>query len=360
MEEMGLSNSFWAGRSVFLTGHTGFMGGWLATYLIRRGACVHGYALPPPSSPNFFEVTDLAAHMASSIFADVRDLDALSSAMRDARPSVVFHLAAQPLVRRAFAEPIATVSTNVMGTANLLEAVRHIDGVQAAVVVTTDKVYRNFERHEPYSEDDELGGLEPYSASKAASEFIVDAWRHSYLDTAGVGVATVRAGNIFGGGDWAADRLVPDAVRMFTAGKPLLLRHPNSTRPWQHVLDPLSGYLTLAEQLASDREPYSEGWNFGPATGDCRSVRDVARLMVENWGEDARFEIEGDERIFEQGFLSLSSNKARKRLDWTPRWSLEVGIQNAMEWYRVFAHGADMWEFTLKQMERHESLGERA
>lgn len=359
MEALEVS-TFWQGRVVFMTGHTGFMGGWLATFLKSRGAHVHGYALPPPSNPSFFETTGLAGQLTSSMIGDVRDPDRLRDAICDARPSVVFHLAAQPLVRRAYAEPLETVSTNVMGTANLLEAARHAEGIEAIVVVTTDKVYRNLNRHEPYTEGDELGGREPYSASKAASEFIVDAWRHSYLDVGEKGVATVRAGNIFGGGDWAADRLVPDAVRTFMAGDPLILRHPNSTRPWQHVLDPLYGYLNLAERLVSDRQAYSEGWNFGPVTSDCRPVRELAQLLVQNWGDGASFVVEGDDRIFEERFLSLDCRKAMERLEWTPRWPLETGIKKAIEWYRAFAQGADTWKFTLEQIEQHECQGARA
>lgn len=346
-----MSDSFWNNRPVFLTGHTGFMGGWLAAYLLARGARVHGYALPPDTDPAFFDATGLGHRLASSVLADIGDLDRLSGAIDDVRPSVAFHLAAQPLVRYAHANPMETVATNVMGTANLLEATRRNPGVKAVIVVTTDKVYRNVGQAEPYSEEDELGGREPYSASKAASEFIVDAWHHSYLREQGKGVAAIRAGNIFGGGDWAADRLVPDAIRTFSAGQPLVLRNPASTRPWQHVLDPLRGYLTLAEKLVEQPDDFSGKWNFGPEMQDCRPVIDLAHLIAANWSDDARIAVEGDNSVFEERFLSLDSGKAARRLDWTPRWSLETGVRNAVEWYRAHAEGADMWAFTSDQIE---------
>ncbi|MWV26697.1 CDP-glucose 4,6-dehydratase [Aurantiacibacter rhizosphaerae] len=353
---MAVIDNFWQDRPVFVTGHTGFMGGWLCAYLMHRGARVHGYALPLPTDPSFFDATGLGERLATSKFGDVRDLDALTAAMQSAAPSVVFHLAAQPLVRRAHAEPMETVSTNVMGTANLLEAARHVPSVKAIIVVTTDKVYRNLDRQEPYTEDSELGGREPYSASKAASEFIVDAWRHSYLHAQDIGVASVRAGNIFGGGDWAQDRLVPDAVRTFEKGQPLVLRNPNSTRPWQHVLEPLHGYLTLAERLVSDGEEFAGGWNFGPALNDCRPVGELAQLMAQSWGTGASIEVEPDQRIFEEQFLSLDCSKARSGLGWRPRLSLEQGVEQAIAWYRAYAEGADMWNFTTRQIEDMETM----
>lgn len=350
-------SDFWHDRSVFLTGHTGFMGGWLAALLTRRGARVHGYALPPSTEPSFFEATGLADRIASSTYGDVRDLSALAGAMRKAAPSIVFHLAAQPLVRRAHAEPVETFSTNVMGTAHVLQSMRDISGVEAGVIVTTDKVYRNLDREEPYRETDELGGKEAYSASKAASEFVVDAWRHSYLGPAGIGVATIRAGNIFGGGDWAADRLVPDAIKGFQAGQPLCLRNPNATRPWQHVFDPLPGYLTLAEKLASDRQAFAGGWNFGPALSDCRPVGELAQFLAREWGAGAEVRVEAGDGIFEERLLALDSGKATDRLGWAPRWGLEQAVVKAIAWYRARLEGADMWDFTQGQIAEHEASG---
>ncbi|MEE8515679.1 MAG: CDP-glucose 4,6-dehydratase, partial [Alphaproteobacteria bacterium] len=271
MPGFGLDTGFWAGRRVFVTGHTGFMGGWLCLWLGRLGAEVYGYALTPPTEPSLFEAAGLASHMASTI-ADVRDYERLSAALQAARPEVVLHLAAQPLVRRAYAEPVETYATNVMGTVNLLEAVRQCPTVRAAVIVTTDKVYENHERTRGYRETDALGGREPYGNSKACAEFAADAYRRSYFHDSDTGIATVRAGNIIGGGDWAQDRLVPDAMRAFAVGEPLHIRHPNSVRPWQHVLEPLSGFLVLAERLAAAPADWAGGWNFGPDENDARTV----------------------------------------------------------------------------------------
>jgi CDP-glucose 4,6-dehydratase len=349
-------NTSWQGRRVFLTGHTGFMGGWLSALLVRHGARVFGYAKPPESEPSFFSATDLAARIERSTIADIRDLERLCEAIGEAEPEVVFHLAAQPLVRRAHAEPLETFSTNVMGTANLLEAVRRSSHAKAVLVVTTDKVYRNDNRREPYAEEERLGGREPYSASKAACEFVADAWRHSYLAERGVGVATIRAGNIFGGGDWAVDRLVPDAMRCFAAGQPLTLRHPEATRPWQHVLEPLPGYLTLAERLAASPDEFAEGWNFGPALESCRPVGEVARLVAEAWGEEAEVRAARGDGIFEERLLAIDCAKARRRLGWEPHLSLEDAVALTVDWHRQQQGGADMWSVTLAQIADYDRL----
>ena len=348
--------TYWQGRSVFLTGHTGFMGGWLSALLVERGARVSGYALAPESEPSFFSSTGLSGRIERSTIADVRDFDRLAEAIGEAEPEIVFHLAAQPLVRRAHAEPLETFSTNVMGTANLLEAVRRSASVKAALVVTTDKVYRNENRAEPYIEEDRLGGREPYSASKAACELVADAWRHSYLRERGVGVATIRAGNIFGGGDWAADRLVPDAMRCFAAGRTLELRHPEATRPWQHVLEPLPGYLTLAERLATSPGEFAEAWTFGPALDSCRPVGEVAGLVAEAWGEGAEVRLGQVGGIFEETLLAIDSAKAHSRLGWEPRLSLEQAIARTVEWHRAHESGADMWSATLQQIADYDRL----
>lgn len=352
MEGLGVTADFWRDRSVFLTGHTGFMGGWLAAFLIAQGARVHGYALPPATDPAFFDIIGLGERLSTSILADIGEVDHLRRSLDDAAPSVVFHLAAQPLVRYAHANPVETVATNVMGTVHLLEAVRRNSGVQAAVVVTTDKVYRNLDRSEPYREGDPLGGREPYSASKSASEFILDAWEHSFLREQGKGIAAIRAGNIFGGGDWAADRLVPDAIRTFSAGKPLELRNPASTRPWQHVLDPVRGFLELAEKLVDRPADFSGKWNFGPEIDDCCEVAELARLLATSWSKSARIEIGKGDGVFEERLLTLDCQKARERLGWTPRWPLATGVHKAVEWYRGHANGADMWEMTMSQIEQ--------
>lgn len=357
MEDLVLSN-FWQGRRVFITGHTGFMGGWLSSLLSTRGALVHGYALQPPSEPSFFTATSLDLRIASSTIGDIRDGAGLRSALNATQPEILFHLAAQPLVRAAYADPLETFSTNVLGTAQVLDGLRQCESVKAALVVTTDKVYFNENRDAPYAEGDRLGGREPYSASKASSEFVVDAWRHSYLLPLGKGVATIRAGNIFGGGDWAANRLVPDAARAFNAGGALVLRYPDSTRPWQHVLDPLPGYLALAERLAAEPGNFSLGWNFGPSPEDCRSVGELAQMLATAWGVGATVEVRPADEIFEEKLLALDSSMAEARLGWRSRWPLAEAVENTAEWYRAFYRGADMWATTLGQIEAFEAAGE--
>jgi CDP-glucose 4,6-dehydratase len=351
---MALS-SFWQGRSAFVTGHTGFMGGWLASALLARGARVHGYALDPPDGPSFFSATGLAGRVTSSTIGDIRDGARLRAALLAAQPEVVFHLAAQPLVRAAHHTPIETFSVNVMGTAQVLEELRGIDSVRTALMVTTDKVYLNDSRATPYRESDRLGGREPYSASKACCEFVVEAWRHSYLRKCGIGVATIRAGNIFGGGDWAADRLVPDAIRNFSAGQPLILRRPQATRPWQHVMEPVAGYLLLAEHLMHDPERFSTAWNFGPPPVDCRPVAELAQLLAAAWGHGATVQAQPQDSIFEETLLSLDSTHAETELGWHPRWMLDTAILKAAEWYRAHGTGCDMWELTQQQIQQFES-----
>ena len=342
--------SFWNQRRVFITGHTGFKGGWLSLWLSRLGARVTGYALPPPTTPSFFEATGLERRL-TSVIGDIRDLDALDRAMGATQPEVVFHLAAQALVRRAHADPIETIGSNVMGTAHVLEAARRRPEVRAVVVVTSDKVYDNRERTWGYREGDRLGGREPYGASKAAAEKVVEAYRHSYFTDRPVGIATARAGNIIGGGDWAADRLVPDAIRAFTAGLPLVLRNPAATRPWQYVLDPLRGYLMLAERLCADTPAAAGAWNFGPDTEGEVPVSHVADRMVALWSDGARWHHDGGEHPYEAGFLAVDSTKADRRLNWRCAVSLEDGLAATMAWYRAHLTGDDMAAYSLACIE---------
>jgi CDP-glucose 4,6-dehydratase len=355
MEDMALS-SYWHGRSVFVTGHTGFMGGWLASTLLTRGARVHGYALDPPGGPSFFVESGLARRLTSSTIGDIRDGARLRAALLSAQPEIVFHLAAQPLVRAAHHTPIETFSVNVMGTAQLLEELRGIGSVRTALIVTTDKVYLNDGRASPYRENDRLGGREPYSASKACCEFVVEAWRHSYLRNYGISVATMRAGNIFGGGDWAADRLVPDAIRNFSTAQPLILRRPQATRPWQHVLEPVAGYLLLAEHMTHDPEGFGTAWNFGPPPMDCRPVAELAQLLAAAWGHGATVRAQPENSIFEETLLSLDSTRAETALGWHPRWTLDTAVLKAAEWYRAHGAGRDMWELTQQQIQQFESV----
>lgn len=348
VEDLDVTSSFWHGKRVFLTGHTGFKGGWLALWLSELGAEVHGYALAPPTTPSFFIATRLAKHLASHTLADLRDGDALKRAMVAAQPEVVFHLAAQPLVRYSYIEPVETFAVNVMGTIHLLEAVRALPGVRAVVNVTTDKCYENREWVWPYRENEALGGHDPYSASKAGAEIVTAAWRRSFLDTAGVRVASARAGNVIGGGDWAPDRLVPDFLRALDAGQELVIRSPQAIRPWQHVLEPLAGYLQLAELLAADAD-VAEAWNFGPADDDARLVSWIVDTLCARV-PGARWRVDGAPQPHEANTLKLDSAKARSRLNWHPRWRLDEALRRTLDWHLAWKTGADMTEFSLAQI----------
>lgn len=330
--------SFWKDRRVFVTGHTGFKGGWLGLWLARLGARVTGYALQPPTDPSLYDDIGLNGELISTI-ADIRDGARLERALRDARPEIIFHLAAQPLVRRAYAEPVETFATNVMGTAHLLDCLRRLDGVVAAVVITSDKVYDNREWVWGYRETDRLGGHEPYGASKACAEIVVDSFRDAYFGQGAkrsrIGLATARAGNVIGGGDWAEDRLVPDAIRAFSAGETLRLRNPLAERPWQHVLEPLSGYLRLAERLAARPDDISGAWNFGPAGGDSRPVQWVADELVRLWGDGARWTLDNGANPHEARLLAVDSARAETALGWRAAWSAEQALARTVTWYKT-------------------------
>lgn len=347
--------TFWPGKRVFLTGHTGFKGGWLAMWLKALGAEVHGYALPPPTDPNLFTAAAVERQLSGHTLGDLADLALLTSALRQARPDLVLHLAAQPLVRRAYAEPVETFATNILGTVHLLEAVRGCPSVRAVVNVTTDKCYEDRDWEWGYRENDALGGSDPYASSKACSELVTTAYRRSYLDAAGVAVATARAGNVIGGGDWAADRLLPDAFRALDADRPLEIRAPGSVRPWQHVLEPLSGYLLLAERLFLDGLAFSGPWNFGPTGESARSAGDVMSRLVElepalRWVSDAA------DHPHEARFLRLDSTRARLRLGWRPHWGLELALEKTLSWHHAWKQGRDMEAFTLAQIHGHSQL----
>lgn len=351
-----MTRSFWRDRRVLLTGHTGFKGSWLTLWLEHLGARVFGYGLEPAGSPNLFVAAGLDRSSASAI-GDVRDLDALSRAMRDAAPEVVFHLAAQALVRESYRDPVGTYATNVMGTVHVLEAVRSCPSVRAVVVVTSDKCYENREWVWGYREDEAMGGYDPYSSSKGCAELVTSAYRRSFFASPQADrarIASARAGNVIGGGDWAADRLIPDAVRAFTAGQPLVVRNPAAVRPWQHVLEPLSGYLLLAERLSQQGDA-AEGWNFGPAEADARSVGDVVRMVSAAWGGDpaVTFADSPDER-HEAHVLRLDCSKARARLGWAPRTDLATAIAWVARWYRDFQDGHDARELCLRDIREFE------
>jgi len=340
LENMGLNPEFWQNRRVFLTGHSGFKGAWMSLWLQSLGAEVTGYSLAPPTDPSLHADAGVAKGMTSleGDDHDVRDLEALCSALSTSRAEVVIHMAAQALVRPSYDDPVGTFSTNVMGTVNLLEAVRRVSSVRSVVVVTTDKCYENREWEWGYRENDPMGGHDAYSASKGCAELAVAAYRKSfYSDGKGPSLATARAGNVIGGGDWAADRLVPDCVRAWSAGDNVTLRYPNATRPWQHVLDPLHGYLMLCERLfAEGGSDFAKGWNFGPSGDGSRRVGEVVQLMSEVWGPGADLRIESEGHPHESRALQLDCSRARDRLDWVPVWQLENSVVKTTEWYRAY------------------------
>lgn len=332
------ADTFFQGKNVLVTGHTGFKGSWLALWLQRLGAHVTGVALPPTTEPSLHALT----HHPSSIsrFCDIRDASALSAIVAEAKPEIVFHLAAQALVRASYRNPLDTFSSNVMGTAHLLDALRGLDSVRVAVMVTTDKVYQNREWTYPYRENDPLGGHDPYSASKAASEMIIASYRDSFLAEQGVAIASARAGNVIGGGDWSEDRLIPDAVRAWQAGRTLEIRRPQAIRPWQHVLEPLAGYLALAEKLWSHPE-LAGAYNFGPHTHEAATVREVVELARAAYGGgEVRY---GDEPtgLHEAGWLALETSKTRALLGLAPVWPLAEAVKRSMRWYKAQHEGAD-------------------
>ncbi len=355
MENLGLSFS---GSSAFVTGHTGFKGSWLSLWLGHLGARVTGYSLPPPTQPSNFEVSQVAQHISRHIVGDIRDRPALTRALREARPDLVIHMAAQPLVRESYAQPAETFETNVQGTANLLEAVRGLEGPCRVLVVTSDKCYENVDQLWGYRETDRMGGRDPYSASKGAAELVVRAYRESFfhpneLPRHGKKVASVRAGNVIGGGDWSKDRLIVDLVRAFAAGQPAVLRNPGSTRPWQHVLDALHGYLMLAARMAKDDAAWlCDGWNFGPEEGAEWSVEHLARSFREAWpAGEYRSAAPNVPAAHEARLLRLDSTKARALLGWRPRWGTLAAIEQTASWYRRYYAGeGSMAEASLEQI----------
>jgi len=360
MNAHGVDASFWAGKRVFLTGHTGFKGGWLSLWLASMGARVTGYALAPNTLPNFYDVAGVRGAIQVSHIDDIRDLDRLRTAMQGADPEIVIHMAAQPLVRYSYANPVETYATNVMGTVHILECIRGMSGVRATVVVTTDKCYENKEWVWGYREHEPMGGYDPYSNSKGCAELVTSAFRQSYFSDAQYhqhkhALASARAGNVIGGGDWSEDRLIPDAIRAFESGAPLMIRNPLATRPWQHVLEPLSGYLVLAQALYKDGVEFASGWNFGPKDGDARSVQEVIDLLIDKYPVGASWRQDQTEQPHEAHSLKLDCSKAAQLLGWTPRWALETAVQNIADWQQAFLSGEDMQKISLGQINAYQS-----
>lgn len=349
-----MNAQFWQGKRVFLTGHTGFKGGWLSLWLQQLGAEVTGYALTAPTQPSLFEVAGVARGM-RSVIGDVRDADNLKRVMAEARPEIVIHMAAQPLVRYSYANPVETYSTNVMGLVHLLEAVRSTPGVRSVVNVTSDKCYENREWPWGYRENEAMGGYDPYSNSKGCAELVTAAYRSSYFNPEkyaehGVGIGSGRAGNVIGGGDWALDRLIPDMLRAIAAGEAVMIRNPAAIRPWQHVLEPLSGYLTLAEKLYSEGVAYAQGWNFGPHDIDAKPVGWIIERITQVWGDGAAWKLDGVPHPHEATYLKLDCSKARAELGWRPRWNIGQTIEKIVEWHKACDRGVDMRQLTLDQI----------
>jgi CDP-glucose 4,6-dehydratase len=354
LEDLVMNPTFWEGKRVFLTGHTGFKGSWMSLWLQSLGAHVTGYALQPPTTPSLFDEAKVRVGM-NSIIGDVRDLASLCSAMRQARPEIVIHMAAQPLVRYSYNDPVGTYATNVMGTVNVLEAVRLTGNVRCVVNVTTDKCYENRGWAWGYRETDALGGFDPYSNSKACSELVTQAYRSSFFASEdGSVVASARAGNVIGGGDWASDRLVPDAVAAFLAGRPVELRNPASTRPWQHVLEPLRGYLGLAERLFKDGQTFATGWNFGPNDEDVRPVSWVVERLATHWGSEAKWLGSEGNHPHEAAVLKLDISMARARLDWHPILRLDDALGLIVDWTKQRSNGEDVQRLTLAQIKHYQ------
>jgi len=352
-----MHSDFWKDKVVFLTGHTGFKGGWITHWLTELGAEVHGYALAPSIEPNLFSETKLQERLANSVIGDIRDLEKLSKSIKLAKPDILIHMAAQPLVRKSYKIPVDTFAVNLLGTVNVLEAARYAGTIKAIVNITTDKCYDNKGWFWPYRENDRLGGYDPYSASKACVEIAASSYRDSFLSEAGINLASVRAGNVIGGGDWATDRLIPDFLRAIDRGETLTIRSPNAVRPWQHVLEPLSGYLLLAEKLHQEGEAFAEAWNFGPNDEDAKPVSWIVDQLCDqvpgsNWQK------ENIKQPYEAGILKLDSSKAKTKLGWTPRWNLETALSKTIEWHQAWRNGLDMFEMTCEQITDYQFLAQ--
>lgn len=359
-----LDEHFWMGKKVFLTGHTGFKGSWLSFWLNSLGAKVFGYALPPSTHPNIFDILKLDLKLACSTIADIRSLPNLKQAIVNAQPDLIIHMAAQSLVRASYEDPVNTYETNIMGTVNLLEAARGVESIKAILVVSSDKCYENFEWCWGYRESDRMGGQDPYSSSKGCVELVVAAYQQSFFSNKNsfsmtLSLASARAGNVIGGGDWSENRLIPDAIKAYEKNRKLIIRNPSSIRPWQHVLEPLSGYLTLAQKLFLSGGKYCSGWNFGPKNTDICSVKEIIQIFSEKCSFDFQYCIATEQELnmpAEANFLSLDCSKSKWELDWESKWPISTAIQKVVEWHDSYAQGMDMCEITKKQIEEYISI----
>ena len=354
MENLAVDEGFWKGKKVLITGHTGFKGSWLTLWLKLLGAEVCGYALLPESPPNLFENLELEKQV-TSIIGDVRRLDVFEKVLNDFKPEIIFHLAAQSLVRKSYREPVETYLTNVIGTVNVLDAVRRGDFVKSVVIITTDKVYENKEWHWAYRENERLGGFDPYSNSKACAELAVAAYRNSFFAESETLIATARAGNVIGGGDWSEDRLLPDVFRSLIFGEKLEIRNPYSVRPWQHALEPLSGYMKLAEKLYNGEKSFAESWNFGPAEEDSKPVGWILEEIKRIWNEPVNWQIAEGIQPHEARLLKLDSAKAKNELKWSPKLSLDEAVQITVQWYRGFKDKKNLTELTGNQIDFYQN-----
>lgn len=355
------NRAFWKHKKVLITGHTGFKGSWLSLWLQSLGANIVGYALRPPTQPSMFEIANVTAGLISTI-GDVRDLEHLQSVIAEHRPEIIFHLAAQPLVRYSYENPVETYTTNIIGTVNMLEAVRHSKSVRVVVSITSDKCYENKEWFWGYRENERLGGHDPYSSSKGCAELIIAAYRNSYFPAREyqhhrVAVASTRAGNVIGGGDWAKDRLIPDIMNAIMENRPVVIRSPNAIRPWQHVLEPLNGYLCLAEQLWTQGPKLAQAWNFGPNSEEAKTVSWIVEYLTNFWGEGARWELDATQHPHEDTYLKLDCSKAKSLLGWAPKLCLSTALEWIVEWYRDYQQGRDMRSLTEEQITRFENTG---
>jgi len=349
-----VQSNFWRNKRVLVTGHTGFKGGWVSLWLQTMGAELRGIALDPPTQPSLFEVANVAKGMDHQL-ADIRDFDRIKYLLSDFKPEIVIHMAAQPLVRYSYQQPIETYSTNVMGSVHVLEAARLSGSVKSIVNITTDKCYENKEWVWGYRENEPMGGHDPYSSSKGCVELVSRAYRDSFLKKEGIAMATVRAGNVIGGGDWAHDRLVPDILRALERNEPVQIRNPHAIRPWQHVLEPLHGYLIVAQRLFENGQAFAEGWNFGPREEDAKPVEWIVARMCEAWGQNARWVIQPGDHPHEAHYLKLDISMAKQRLEWLPQWNLETALFKIIDWHKAWLSKSDMHAQCIQQISQYQS-----